>query len=66
MEPIPTGSPPAACYCGVCGIMYATRDDNPKFAEKLATVYNLPVEEIHCADAWRKAKRWLPTAGSAR
>jgi len=40
---------PCGLYCGVCGIMYATRDGNAKFAERLATVYNLPPEEIHCA-----------------
>jgi len=40
--------PPCGLYCGVCGIMYATRDDNKKFAELLAGVYNLPVEKIHC------------------
>jgi predicted RNA-binding Zn-ribbon protein involved in translation (DUF1610 family) len=28
--------------------MYATRDGSAKFAERLATVYNLPPEEIHC------------------
>jgi hypothetical protein len=40
--------PPCGLYCGVCGIMYATRDDNEKFRDKLATVYGLPAEEIHC------------------
>lgn len=40
--------PPCGLYCGVCGILIADRDDNIKFKEKLATVYNLPVEEIHC------------------
>ena len=49
MEVNPNWLAPCGLYCGVCGIMYATRDDNPKFAEKLATVYNLPVGEIHCA-----------------
>jgi len=40
--------PPCGLYCGVCGIMYATRDDNQKFRDKLAGVYSLPPEEIHC------------------
>lgn len=39
---------PCGLYCGVCGIMYATRDDNEKFRERLSTVYNMPAEEIHC------------------
>lgn len=39
---------PCGLYCGVCGILYATRDGNEKFRERLATVYNLPAEEIQC------------------
>ena len=27
---------PCGLYCGVCGVYYATRDENPQFAEKLA------------------------------
>jgi predicted RNA-binding Zn-ribbon protein involved in translation (DUF1610 family) len=40
--------PPCGLYCGVCGIMYATRDDNQKFRERLAPVYGLKPEEIYC------------------
>lgn len=40
--------PPCGLYCGVCGIMYATRDDNPKLRERLAPVYGLKPEEIYC------------------
>lgn len=40
---------PCGLYCGVCGIYYATRDNNEKFKERLVSVYNgkLPwVEEV--------------------
>jgi Protein of unknown function (DUF3795) len=39
---------PCGLYCGVCGILFATRDGNEKFKEKLAGVYNLPPEKITC------------------
>jgi predicted RNA-binding Zn-ribbon protein involved in translation (DUF1610 family) len=48
MDVNPDWVPPCGLYCGVCGIMYATRDDSPKFRERLAGVYNLPPDEIHC------------------
>jgi hypothetical protein len=30
---------PCGLYCGVCGLFYATRDDNPVFLEKLLGFY---------------------------
>ena len=39
---------PCGLYCGVCGILMATRDNNEKFKERLAGVYNLKPEEIYC------------------
>ena len=40
--------PPCGLYCGVCSIRMAHRDDNLKFKERLATLYNLTPEEIRC------------------
>jgi hypothetical protein len=45
---------PCGLYCGVCGILMATRDENPKFRERLAGVYNLQPEEISCAGCLSK------------
>ncbi len=39
---------PCGLYCGVCGIYIAHRDNNDKFKEKLATVYNVSAEQIRC------------------
>jgi hypothetical protein len=47
---------PCGLYCGVCGVYYATRDNNEKFITKLIDLYqsnipNLPrltSESIHC------------------
>ncbi len=39
---------PCGLYCGVCGILMATRDNNEKFKERLAGVYHLKPEEIFC------------------
>jgi len=47
---------PCGLYCGVCGILYATHENNWKFKEILAGFYidklsegeNLSVEDIHC------------------
>ena len=47
---------PCGLYCGVCGILYATHENNLKFKEILAGFYsdklsegeNLSVEDIHC------------------
>ena len=41
-------TPPCGLYCGVCAIMYATRDDNDKFRERLAPVYGLSPDDIYC------------------
>lgn len=47
---------PCGLYCGVCGILYATRDSNMKFKERLLGVYedklaggeDLTVDDIRC------------------
>lgn len=47
---------PCGLYCGVCGILYVTLENNVKFKERLLGVYkgklpdseNLSVEDIHC------------------
>lgn len=39
---------PCGLYCGVCGVLIASRDRTQKFRERLSTVYNLPAEEILC------------------
>jgi len=30
---------PCGLYCGVCGVYFATSDDNRKFLEKLVNIY---------------------------
>jgi hypothetical protein len=47
---------PCGLYCGVCGVYYATRDENPGFLEKLFGVYRdripgmekLAKEDLRC------------------
>lgn len=47
---------PCGLYCGVCGVYYATRDNNMRFMERLVSVYkgnipdseNLTVDDILC------------------
>lgn len=47
---------PCGLYCGVCGVYFATRDDNEKFLEKLLGVYQekipgleqLTIEDLKC------------------
>jgi hypothetical protein len=47
---------PCGLYCGVCGVYYATRDNNTKFMERLVDFYksgnpkhkDLTVESIQC------------------
>ena len=56
MEINPDYIAPCGLYCGVCGILYATLENNWKFKEGLLGVYkgklpnseNLSVEDIHC------------------
>jgi hypothetical protein len=56
MEINPDYIAPCGLYCGVCGILYATLENNLKFKERLLGVYkgklpnseNLSVEDIHC------------------
>lgn len=40
--------PPCGLYCGVCSIRMAYRDDNQKFKERLAGLYNVAPEDIRC------------------
>ena len=47
---------PCGLYCGVCGVYYATRDNNDKFLEKLLGFYqskiagleSLTIENLKC------------------
>ena len=47
---------PCGLYCGVCSVYYATRDNNPKFLEKLLNFYqnampgleNLTIKDLEC------------------
>ena len=39
---------PCGLYCGVCGILYAHRDQNIKFKEKLSSVYGVTPDQIRC------------------
>jgi hypothetical protein len=39
MEIDPGFLAPCGLYCGVCGVYYATRDENEKFLEKLLNMY---------------------------
>jgi hypothetical protein len=47
---------PCGLYCGVCGVYYATRDNNEKFLQKLLGVYqskipgieSLTTEDLKC------------------
>lgn len=56
MEVNPNFIAPCGLYCGVCGVYYATRDNNKKFFDKLIGVYkgkipgseNLEEKDIHC------------------
>ena len=56
MEINPDFLAPCGLYCGVCGVYYATKDNNLKFKERLVDVYkgelpgieNLKVEDIYC------------------
>ena len=37
---------PCGLYCGVCGVYYATRDENEKFLQKLLKVYQGRIPEL--------------------
>ena len=53
MENSPELLAPCGLYCGVCGVYYATRDENEKFLQKLLSVYqaNVPgLERTTTAD----------------
>jgi hypothetical protein len=56
MEMNPGLLAPCGLYCGVCGVYYATRDENEKFLQKLLKVYQggipqlaqLTTEDLRC------------------
>lgn len=56
MEINPDYISPCGLYCGVCAVLYATRDDNQKFKERLVGVYkgkipggdDLTAQDIYC------------------
>jgi len=37
---------PCGLYCGVCGVYYATRDENEKFLQKLLNVYQSGIPQL--------------------
>jgi hypothetical protein len=37
---------PCGLYCGVCGVYYATRDQNEKFLQKLLNVYQSSIPKL--------------------
>ncbi|MBU3914060.1 DUF3795 domain-containing protein [bacterium] len=39
---------PCGLYCGNCAILLADRDNNQKLKEKLAPVYGVKPEDLHC------------------
>ena len=47
---------PCGLYCGVCGVFYATRDNNDKFLERLLAMYQekisglegISIEDLKC------------------
>ena len=48
---------PCGLYCGVCGVYYATRNNNPKFLEKLLNFYQnaMPgLETFYMPDPFRE------------
>lgn len=48
-EPNAAWLAPCGLYCGVCAVRMAHESGNAKFKSKLASVYGLPADEIHCA-----------------
>ena len=39
---------PCGLYCGVCGVYMASRDNNQKLKDKLASAYGVTSERIVC------------------
>ncbi len=39
---------PCSMYCGVCGVYMASRDNNQKLKDKLASAYSVTPEQIAC------------------
>ena len=56
MEINPNFLSPCGLYCGVCGVYYATRDNNDKFLQRLLDMYaekipgleNLTIDDLRC------------------
>ena len=46
MEINPGFLAPCGLYCGVCGVYYATRDENEKFLQKLLNVYQGRIPQL--------------------
>ena len=46
MEVDPKFLAPCGLYCGVCGVYYATRDENEKFLDKLLKVYQGGIPQL--------------------
>ena len=47
MEINPNFLAPCGLYCGVCAILYATRENNVKFKERLVGLYKDRLPEGH-------------------
>jgi hypothetical protein len=39
---------PCGLYCGVCAIYIAHKENNPKFKERLPSIYGVNLEDIRC------------------
>jgi len=39
---------PCGLYCGVCGVIIATRNDDHKFRQRLSTVYGVRPDQVRC------------------
>ena len=46
METNPGFLAPCGLYCGVCGVYYATRDENEKFLQKLLQMYQSGIPQL--------------------
>jgi predicted RNA-binding Zn-ribbon protein involved in translation (DUF1610 family) len=47
---------PCGLYCGLCAIMIADRDENAALKEKLAGLYGVTVDDLHCKGCKSDAK----------
>lgn len=46
---------PCGLYCGVCAVLIAHRDNNTKFKERLAPIYNVTPNQIKCEGCFSTA-----------